>query len=186
MSGSFCSSRRVILLSGLSKSRLPGAAGRRGPSSPSSPSSPSETTIKALVWKRAAWRPDSTYAATRTDATETGPVACCGAGRSRSAARDIARTGCQLRFLPECFGPWTRVWSQFCRWSRNGTWARALGHHAQQHVRRLKRDASLSHRRVSGLPRTQLRVGGALACARVAVGSRAVGGARRTEDEDAG
>ncbi|MEP6855473.1 MAG: transposase [Pedococcus sp.] len=24
------------------------------------------------------------------------------------------------------FGPWTRVWSQFRRWSRNGTWAQAL------------------------------------------------------------
>jgi putative transposase len=38
----------------------------------------------------------------------------------------IAHTGCQWRFLPESFGPWTRVWSQFRRWSRNGTWARAL------------------------------------------------------------
>ncbi len=38
----------------------------------------------------------------------------------------ISHTGCQWRFLPECFGPWTRVWSQFRRWSRNGTWARAL------------------------------------------------------------
>ena len=38
----------------------------------------------------------------------------------------IAQTGCQWRYLPESFGPWTRVWSQFRRWSRNGTWARAL------------------------------------------------------------
>jgi putative transposase len=38
----------------------------------------------------------------------------------------ISHTGCQWRFLPESFGPWTRVWSQFRRWSRNGTWARAL------------------------------------------------------------
>src|ERR1035437_10940161 len=38
----------------------------------------------------------------------------------------IARTGCQWRYLPESFGPWTRVWSQFRRWSRNGTWTRAL------------------------------------------------------------
>lgn len=37
-----------------------------------------------------------------------------------------SHTGCQWRFLPESFGPWTRVWSQFRRWSRNGTWARAL------------------------------------------------------------
>src|SRR6476620_5173793 len=38
----------------------------------------------------------------------------------------VSHTGCQWRFLPESFGPWTRVWSQFRRWSRNGTWARAL------------------------------------------------------------
>jgi transposase len=38
----------------------------------------------------------------------------------------ISHTGCQWRFLPESFGPWTRVWSQFRRWSRNGTWARVL------------------------------------------------------------
>lgn len=38
----------------------------------------------------------------------------------------IAQTGCQWRCLPESFGPWTRVWSQFRRWSRNRTWARAL------------------------------------------------------------
>ena len=37
-----------------------------------------------------------------------------------------SQTGCQWRFLPESFGPWTRVWSQFRGWSRNGTWARAL------------------------------------------------------------
>jgi putative transposase len=38
----------------------------------------------------------------------------------------IAQTGCQWRYLPEPFGPWTRVWSQFRRWSRSGTWAQAL------------------------------------------------------------
>ena len=38
----------------------------------------------------------------------------------------ISHTGCQWRFLPEQFGPWTRVWSQFRRWSRNGTWTRVL------------------------------------------------------------
>jgi transposase len=38
----------------------------------------------------------------------------------------VSHTGCQWRYLPEPFGPWTRVWSQFRRWSRNGTWARAL------------------------------------------------------------
>ena len=38
----------------------------------------------------------------------------------------IVHTGCEWRFLPTSFGPWTRVWSQFRRSSRNGTWARAL------------------------------------------------------------
>ncbi|MFC8501794.1 IS5 family transposase [Pedococcus sp. NPDC057267] len=38
----------------------------------------------------------------------------------------ISHTGCQWRYLPATFGPWTRVWSQIRRWSRNGTWARAL------------------------------------------------------------
>ena len=38
----------------------------------------------------------------------------------------ISHTGCQWRFLPDQFGPWTRVWSQFRRWSRNGTWTRVL------------------------------------------------------------
>ena len=38
----------------------------------------------------------------------------------------VAQTGCQWRYLPASFGLWTRVWSQFRRWSRNGIWARAL------------------------------------------------------------
>jgi len=38
----------------------------------------------------------------------------------------IAQTGCQWRYLPASFGPWTRDWSQFRRWSRNGTWGQAL------------------------------------------------------------
>ena len=33
----------------------------------------------------------------------------------------IAQTGCRWRYLPESFGVSTRVWSQFRRWSRNGT-----------------------------------------------------------------
>jgi putative transposase len=32
----------------------------------------------------------------------------------------VTHTGCQRRFLPAEFGRWTRVWSQFRRWSRNG------------------------------------------------------------------
>jgi putative transposase len=40
-------------------------------------------------------------------------------------------TGCQWRYLPSEYGPWTRAWSQFRRWSVNGTWSRVLaGLHA--------------------------------------------------------
>jgi transposase len=38
----------------------------------------------------------------------------------------VFHEGCQWRYLPDSFGPCTRVWSQLRRWSRNGTWARAL------------------------------------------------------------
>jgi transposase len=38
----------------------------------------------------------------------------------------VSHTGCQWRFLPSRSGRGRRVWSQFRRWSRNGTWARAL------------------------------------------------------------
>jgi putative transposase len=27
----------------------------------------------------------------------------------------VSHTGCQRRYLPDSFGPWTRVWSQFRR-----------------------------------------------------------------------
>jgi putative transposase len=33
----------------------------------------------------------------------------------------VTHTGCQWRYLPESYGPWTRVWSQFRRWSSNVT-----------------------------------------------------------------
>jgi transposase len=39
------------------------------------------------------------------------------------AMLNIVQTGCQWRYLPESFGSWTRVWSPFRRWSRDGTWA---------------------------------------------------------------
>ena len=38
----------------------------------------------------------------------------------------ITRTGCPWRYLPTEYGPWTRVWSQFRRWARNGTWETVL------------------------------------------------------------
>jgi putative transposase len=64
------------------------------------------------------------------------PLICTSSKRGRRFTGDIRRavdgilyvshTGCQWRCLPSEFGPWTRVWSQFRRWSRNGTWARLL------------------------------------------------------------
>jgi transposase len=42
----------------------------------------------------------------------------------------VSHTGCQWRYLPESFGPWTRVWSQFRRRSRNGTWGLSVLHAA--------------------------------------------------------
>src|SRR6266542_2673711 len=38
----------------------------------------------------------------------------------------IGRTGCQWRYLPERYGAWTAVWSQWRRWRANGVWARAM------------------------------------------------------------
>ncbi|MGH2488089.1 MAG: transposase [Candidatus Limnocylindria bacterium] len=38
----------------------------------------------------------------------------------------IARTGIQWRYLPERYGAWTAVWSQWRRWRANGVWAAAM------------------------------------------------------------
>lgn len=47
----------------------------------------------------------------------------------------VVRTGCPWRYLPIEYGPWTRIWSQFRRWSRNGTWDAVLvGLHEQARI----------------------------------------------------
>lgn len=38
----------------------------------------------------------------------------------------IGRTGIQWRYLPERYGVWTAVWSQWRRWRANGVWAKAM------------------------------------------------------------
>lgn len=38
----------------------------------------------------------------------------------------IGRTGIQWRYLPERYGPWTAVWSQWRRWRASGVWAAAM------------------------------------------------------------
>lgn len=75
------------------------------------------------------------------------------AGRKHGDLRGVvnallyqAHTGCQWRFLPSEFGPWTRAWSQFRRWSRNGSWARALAGlhaHARTELGRAESEPSL-------------------------------------------
>lgn len=34
----------------------------------------------------------------------------------------LLRTGCQWRFLPRDFPPWTTVWTYFRNWRNDGTW----------------------------------------------------------------
>lgn len=48
----------------------------------------------------------------------------CGAGTRRvvDALLYMARTGCQWRFIPNDFPPWTRVAKQFYRWEKRGIW----------------------------------------------------------------
>jgi putative transposase len=38
----------------------------------------------------------------------------------------ICRTGIQWRYLPERYGAWSAVWSQWRRWRANGVWAAAM------------------------------------------------------------
>jgi putative transposase len=38
----------------------------------------------------------------------------------------LCRTGCQWRYLPERYPPWTAVWAQWRRWRANGVWATAM------------------------------------------------------------
>src|SRR5450759_260380 len=38
----------------------------------------------------------------------------------------LARTGCQWRYLPDCYPPWSAVWQQWRRWRENGVWRRAM------------------------------------------------------------
>jgi putative transposase len=38
----------------------------------------------------------------------------------------VSHTGCQWRFVPESFGPWTRVCHSSASGHANGTWARAM------------------------------------------------------------
>lgn len=54
----------------------------------------------------------------------------------------VSHTGCQWRSLPSDFGSWTRVWSQFRRWSRNGTWTVVVAALHEQARRAAGREAS--------------------------------------------
>jgi len=60
-------------------------------------------------------------------AGKRGPKHAPGLRRVVDAMLYVSHAGCQWRYLPESFGPWTRVWSQFRRWSRNGAGRRLEG-----------------------------------------------------------
>ncbi len=51
----------------------------------------------------------------------------------------LARTGCQWRYLPERYPPWSAVWQQWRRWRANGVWERAMARLARLIRRRAKR-----------------------------------------------
>ncbi|HEX7949744.1 MAG TPA: IS5 family transposase [Candidatus Limnocylindrales bacterium] len=38
----------------------------------------------------------------------------------------LARTGCQWRYLPDRYPPWSAVWQQWRRWRESGVWAIAM------------------------------------------------------------
>jgi transposase len=38
----------------------------------------------------------------------------------------LARTGCQWRYLPDRYPPWSAVWQQWRRWRERGVWAIAM------------------------------------------------------------
>lgn len=38
----------------------------------------------------------------------------------------LARTGCQWRYLPDRYPPWSAVWQRWRCWRENGVWRRAM------------------------------------------------------------
>jgi putative transposase len=58
----------------------------------------------------------------------------------------IQRTGCQWRYLPADYGPWSTVSYHYYRWRDDGTWARVL-----DVLRRAERVRQGRHPEPSGL-----------------------------------
>lgn len=56
-----------------------------------------------------------------SDPSKQGPKHGSDLCRADNAMPCISHTDCQWCLLLEQFAPYTRVWSQFRRWSRNGT-----------------------------------------------------------------
>lgn len=55
-----------------------------------------------------------------------GPKAAIPRRQMVDAMLFIARTGCQWRYLPDRYGPWTAVWAQWRRWRDAGVWEQAM------------------------------------------------------------
>ena len=112
--------------------------------------------FKFKITKRCAYAPGMAYPSDLTDEQWEllEPLTCAGPASGPKHGTDlrlvvdammyVTQTGCQWRYLPGEFGPWTRVWSQFRRWSRNGTWATVLAE--------LHRQARLQAGRPEDLP----------------------------------
>ncbi|HMN27423.1 MAG TPA: IS5 family transposase [Caldilineaceae bacterium] len=49
----------------------------------------------------------------------------------------VLRTGAPWRDVPECYGPWSTVYSRFYCWQKAGSWVRILAH--------LQADADAAH-----------------------------------------
>lgn len=58
----------------------------------------------------------------------------------------VLRTGCQWRYLPATYGPWSTVYYHFHRWRQDGTWALVL-----DTLRRAERVRLGRHPEASGL-----------------------------------
>jgi transposase len=55
----------------------------------------------------------------------------------------VARTGCQWRLLPECYGDWRAVHRRFKRWAEAGIWERLMQYVATPDTQEVMIDATI-------------------------------------------